>query len=71
MPGPAAGMLPSTMVVWQFASLPNFQSFTSDVIHINPGEHLIAGITGIPAASVISLGALFNDQLVYDTKALK
>ncbi len=62
MPGPAAGMLPATMGVWQFASVPNFQNFTSDVIKVLPGEHLIAGLTGVPAASNIALKVAINDQ---------
>lgn len=65
MPGPAAGMLPPSMVKWQFASVPNFEDFSS-VITVKNGEHLIAGLTGIPAASVISLGATIDDQILYD-----
>lgn len=70
MPGPAAGQLPASMAQWQFASVPSFQNFTSDVIHIKPGEHLIAGLTGIPAASAIFLGASIDDQLLYDVNPL-
>jgi hypothetical protein len=65
MPGPAAGMLPSTMAVWQFPSVPGFQNFTSDVIKVMPGEHLIAGLTAIPAASNIALKAAINDQPLF------
>src|SRR5882724_2955568 len=65
MPGPAAGQLPSTMGVWQFASVSNYQNFTSDVIKVYPGEHLIAGLTGVPAASNIALKAAINDQPLY------
>lgn len=62
MPGPAAGMLPATMARWQFASVPAQQNFTSDVIKVYPGERLIAGLTGIPANSVIALNASIADQ---------
>lgn len=62
MPGPAAGMLPSTMARWQFASVPAQQNFTSDVIKILSGEHLIAGLTGVPASSSIALNVAINDQ---------
>lgn len=62
VPGPAAGMLPSTMAKWQFPSVPGFQNFTSDVLKLFPGEHLIAGLTGIPASSNISLSASINDE---------
>lgn len=62
MPGPAAGMLPPTMTRWQFPSVPNYQNFTSDVIKVLPGEHLIAGLTGIPASSLIALTVAINDQ---------
>jgi hypothetical protein len=55
-------------VVWQFASLPSFQSFTSDVIHIKPGENLFVGLTGIPATSRITIVARVDDQLLWDTK---
>lgn len=66
MPGPAAGMLPASMAVWQFGSVPGLQNFTSDVIHIKSGEHLLAGLTGIPASSAIMLGASIDDQLTND-----
>lgn len=62
MPGPAAGMLPSTMVRWQFASVPAFEKFTSDVITVKPGERLIAGLTGIPASTNIALTVSVDDQ---------
>lgn len=65
VPGPAAGMLPATMGVWQFSSVPGFQVFTSDVIRVRQGEHLIAGLTGVPAASAIALKAIVNDQPLY------
>lgn len=57
MPGPAAGMLPSTMMRWQFPSVPAFEDFSPRTIQILPGEKLIAGLTGIPATSSITLTA--------------
>src|SRR4029077_12344124 len=62
MPGPAAGQLPATMAKWQFASVPAFQTFTSTVIKVKWGEHLVAGLTGVPASSVIALGFTADDQ---------
>jgi len=67
MPGPAPGMLPPTMLRWQFGSVPGIQSFTSDVIKILPGEHLIAGLTSVPAASVVTLTVAINDQPLWAT----
>lgn len=61
MPGPAAGMLPATMARWQFASTPAFEDFGPDMIKILPGEHLIAGLTGIPAVTVMALTAVIHD----------
>ena len=65
MPGPAAGMLPATMTRWQFPSVPGFQNFTADVVKLFPNEHLIAGLTGIPASSSIALIAAINDEPLY------
>lgn len=62
VPGPAAGMLPATMAKWQFPSVPGFQPFTSDVIKVYPGEHLIAGLTGIPASSSIALSVGIDEE---------
>ncbi len=61
MPGPAAGMLPSTMARWQFAALPAFEDFSKLTMVIYPGQRLIAGLTGVPAASNIALTATIND----------
>jgi hypothetical protein len=65
MPGPGTGMPPATMAVWQFASVPGFQNFTADVIKVMPGEHLVAGLTAIPASSNIALKAIINDQPLF------
>lgn len=61
-PGPAAGMLPATMGIWQFPSVPGFQNFTTDIHKVYWGEHVIAGLTGIPASSNIALILTVNDQ---------
>lgn len=61
-PGPAAGQLPATMAVWQFASVPAQQNFTTDVVKVQPGEHVIAGFTGVPASSQIAIRLTINDQ---------
>lgn len=65
MPGPAAGQLPSTMARWQFAAVPAFQNFTADVIQVKAGQQLLAGITGAPASTALSLIASVNDQPMY------
>jgi hypothetical protein len=62
MPGPATGQLPSTMAVWQFPSVPGFQTFTSDIIKVRAGERLLAGLTTVPASSFIALKVIVNDQ---------
>jgi hypothetical protein len=69
VPGPAAGMLPATMARWQFASVPAFQNFTTDIIKVQVGEHLIAGLTGIPASSNIGLTAIVNDYPLFGQAA--
>lgn len=65
MPGVAAGMLPATMAVWQFPSVPSFEDF-SHTVTLKSGEHLIAGLTGVPASSVIALKAIVDDSILYD-----
>lgn len=62
MPGDAAGQLPITMKRWEFSSLPGQQTFTSNVLTIRPGEHLIAGLTGLVASSRIALNVAVNDM---------
>lgn len=61
MTGPAPGMLPASMARWQFASTPAFEDFGPDMIKIVPGEHLIAGLTEVPALTVLSLTAIIHD----------
>lgn len=63
--GPGAGMLPATWARWQFPSVPAFKDFSPEVIRIFPGQYLIAGLTGVPAASNIGLSATIADQPQY------
>lgn len=67
MPGPAPGMLPATMAKWQFLSVPAFEDFSS-ALTVKNGEHLIAGLTNVPASSIIALGASIDDQILYDPR---
>lgn len=62
MAGDAAGQLPINMKRWEFGSLPGQQPFTSNVLTLRYGEHLIAGLTAIPASSRITLNAVVNDM---------
>jgi hypothetical protein len=62
MPGDAAGQLPINMKRWEFTSLPGQEKFTSNLLTVRNGEHLIAGLIGVPASSRISLSATVNDQ---------
>lgn len=62
----AAGILAANWIRWQFPSVPGFQNFTSDVIHIKNGEHLVVGLTGIVANKPIMLRADINDEILYD-----
>lgn len=64
MPGPAAGQLPSTMARWQFASVPAMKDLGGQ-IKVLPGEKLLAGLTGIPASSSISLIVAIEDEILY------
>lgn len=58
----AAGVLPPNFTRWQFPSVPGFQNFTSGVIVVRFGQNLIAGLTSVPASSVIALIAAIDDQ---------
>lgn len=62
----AAGILPANWIRWQFPSVPGFQNFTSDVIHIKNGEHLVVGLTGIAGNTPILIRADINDEILYD-----
>lgn len=64
MGGPGAGMLPASMARWQFASVPGLKDF-SDQIKVLPGEHVVVGLTGVPASSAIMLNVVINDQPLY------
>lgn len=62
MPGNAAGQLPINMKRWEFTSLPGEQNFNANVLVVRNGEHLIAGLTAIPASSSITLNVVITDQ---------
>jgi hypothetical protein len=61
---------PAASPRWQFASVPGQQSYTSDVIHVKPGQKVLAGLTGIPATSQLILTLTVNDQLLYDVRRI-
>lgn len=62
MPGDAVGQLPVNMKRWEFTSLPGDDDFSPGVIVVRNGEKLIAGLTGIPASSRISVTAVIADE---------
>jgi hypothetical protein len=64
MPGPAAGMLPGNYARAQFASVPAFNTYSSNILKVNSNENLLVGLTGIPASSAIHLVACVDDQPV-------
>lgn len=59
---------PSNMVLygnwarWQFASVPGQKDLSGDKLTVLPGQHLIALLTSIPAASVINLNVAILDM---------
>jgi len=63
--GPGAGQLPATWIRWQLPAMPaagvSAQTFTSNTIQVLPKQHLIAGLTAVPASSSIALIAVVND----------
>lgn len=65
MPGSAAGQLPLSMKRWEFTSLPGEQTFNSTALPIRNGEHLIAGLTAVPASSRIFLSGTVDDQPIW------
>lgn len=46
---------------WLFPSLPNSQKFGGEIV-VLPNQHLVAGLTGIPASSNIKLVVAFQDE---------
>jgi hypothetical protein len=65
-PGSVAGQLPVTKARWQ-QGVPKFDTFTKGGITIGAKEHLIAGLTGIPASSFIGLIACVEDYLISES----
>jgi hypothetical protein len=39
-----------SLIRWQHQSIPSRDEFSGDQIQVLPNEHLLAGLTGIPAA---------------------
>jgi len=70
MPGDAAGQLPLSFKRWEFSSLPGEAVFGSNTITIRAGEHLIAGITNIPASSRIFLNGVVNDEPLWASRVV-
>jgi len=68
VPGPGAGMLPSTNGRWFFASVPAVQTFSSRVLMVKPGQKVFAGLVGVPANSFIGMSLSFNDQPAYSQR---
>ena len=69
--GNAAGVLPMGMARWQFASVPNFENFSGDQIKVLPNEHLMASLTGIPAAPTqINVLGVINDLPLYQARSV-
>lgn len=62
MPGDAAGQLPITMKRWEFSALPGQEKFNTSLLVVQSGEHLLAGLTNIPASSRIGLTVVVADQ---------
>jgi hypothetical protein len=60
--------LQSTMVRWQFPSLPGFKDFGGGQITLQPNQVLIAQITGAPAGKVINLNVACNDMVQDDAR---
>lgn len=61
MPGPANGQLPISMARWQFPSIPANEDFSKTIL-VLPNEHLLAGLTNIPASSTLVLTAIIADM---------
>lgn len=59
------GMLVPTSIRWQLPAIPaggvSQQGFSSNIIQIQPKQHLLAGLNGVPASSSIALVAAVND----------
>ena len=64
--GNAPGILPINMARWQSPSVPAQEDFSGDTITVLPGELLMAGLTGIPAAPTqIMCIAVIDDMPLY------
>lgn len=47
---------------WQFPSVPGFQKFSAGEIMLYPKEHLLLGLTSIPASSTIMTVVTINSE---------
>jgi hypothetical protein len=71
MTGNAPGILPIAQARWQFPTVPAFNDFSGDSLKVLPNEHLLAGLTGIPAAPTqIMCIAVINDLPLYTGRAV-
>jgi len=61
----AAGVSIVTNARWQFTSLPSMQKFSGE-IQLQPNEHLLVGITGIPASSNLVFNVAIEDNVLDD-----
>lgn len=61
----AAGISVVTSARWQFASLPSMQKFSGEIV-LQPNEHLLVGVTGIPASSNLLFNVAIEDNVQDD-----
>jgi len=61
----APTLIPSDLV-WGFASLPGFTTFTGQTVKVLPGQRLMVGLTSIPATSTIYSLVTVDDQPLYN-----
>lgn len=57
----AAGILAPTQVRWQFNTLPGWENFSGDQCRINQNQHLIIGVTNVPATTQLNVVVVIND----------
>jgi hypothetical protein len=57
----APGILPAGLVKWQFNALPAFDNFSGDQFIIHENQHLLVGVTTVPATTALTCIATIND----------
>lgn len=57
----AAGILPPSQVRWQLNALPAWENFSGDQCRINQNQHLIVGVSNIPATTALYVVVVIND----------